>query len=105
MKHAVRHEVTQEQARQAIDTAIQVYARKFPKYQATTRWQGQRGELSLQFRGKPLSATVEIFAERIEMDMDVPFIFLPFKTQALKLLESEIRKWIDRAKAGELRTI
>ena len=105
MKHVVPHEVTQEQARQAIDTAIQVYARKFPKYQAQTQWQGQRGEISLRFRGKTLSATVEIFPKRIEMGMDVPLLFRPFQRQALKLIESEIRKWLARASAGELRSV
>lgn len=105
MKHVVRHDVSQEQAQQAIDTAIQVYSRKFQKYGANTRWQGSRGEISVRVAGRSLLATVEIFPERIEMAMDVPFIFLPFKTQALKLLESEIRKWLARAKAGELRTV
>ena len=38
----------------------------------------------------------------IEMDLDVPFVLRPFKGKAMGVIEEEIKKWIAKAKAGEL---
>jgi hypothetical protein len=104
MKHIVRHEVTQAQARQAIDTAIQVYSRKFPQYQPKSRWlSDSHAQVSFHVKGMSLTANIKTLAEHIEMDMEVPFIFWPIKGQAMRLIEGEIRKWVARAKAGEIK--
>lgn len=104
MKQVVHHDATPEQARQAIDTAAQVYCRKFPQFKPSTEWINERSlRVSFNVRGKTLDANIELLKDRIEMDMDVPLIFLPFRGQAMKLIEGEIRKWLGRAKAGEIR--
>jgi hypothetical protein len=106
MKQIVRHEVTQAQAKQAIDTAIQVYSRKFPKYQPRTNWlTDSHAQVSFHVKGMSLTANIKTLADRIEMDMDVPFVFWPIKGQAMRLIEGEIRKWLARAKAGELKKV
>lgn len=105
MKQIVRHELTQVQARQAIDAAIQVYTRKFPKYQPKSSWLSDSHlRVSFHVKGMSLTANIENLANRIEMEMDVPFVFWPIKGQAMRLIEGEIRKWLDRAKAGEIKT-
>lgn len=104
MKHVIRHGVSQAQAKQAIETAISVYARKFPEYQPRTLWKSDsRAEVSFKVKGMTLTTNIEIRPETIESDMDVPFIFLPFKSRALKAIDSEVQKWLARAKAGEIR--
>ncbi len=103
-RHTLRHEVTRKQARDAIDTALQVYCRKFPQYAAKTTWvNDHRAQTAFHVRGKTLVAEVEIFDDRLEMGMDVPLMFWPFRGPALRVIEAEIRKWLGRAKAGELR--
>ncbi len=105
MKQVIRHDATQEQARQAIDTAAQVYCRKFPQYQPRSTWVDNHCmEVSFTVKGMKLEADIELKGDRIEMEMDVPFLFLPIRGQAMKIIESEIRKWLARAKAGEIRT-
>jgi hypothetical protein len=36
------------------------------------------------------------------MDLDVPLLLRPFKSTALGVIEEEIRKWIDKAKNGQI---
>jgi len=50
-----------------------------------------------------LMATINIKAKTIESEMNVPFLFLPFRGRALKVIEDEIKKWIARAKSGDLK--
>lgn len=104
MKQTIRHDATPEQARQAIDTAAQVYCRKFPQYQPHSNWvNDQCMQVSFTVKGMKLDADIQLKSDRIEMEMDVPFLFLPIRGQAMKMIESEIRKWLSRAKAGEIR--
>jgi hypothetical protein len=104
MKHVIRHGVSQTQAKQAIETAINVYTRKFPDYHPRTRWKSEtKAEVSFKVKGMTLITNIEIKPETIESDMNVPFLFLPFKSRALKVIDSEVQKWLARAKAGEIR--
>ena len=105
MKHIVRHKVTQAQARQAIETAIGVYSRKLPQYHPQTRWPNKNhAQVSFHVKGMSLTANIQMLPRQLDMDMDVPFIFWPIKNQAMKFIEAELRKWLARAEAGELRT-
>lgn len=104
MKHVIRHGVSQTQAKQAIETAIDVYARKFPDYHPRTQWKSEtKAEVSFKVKGMTLTTNIEIKPETIESDMDVPFLFRPFKSRALKVIDAEVQKWLARAKAGEIR--
>ncbi len=104
VNNTLRHEVTHQEAREAIRTALAVYCRKFPQYQPTTAWLDEnKAHTSFRYKHFSLVAEVEVLGDRIEMGMDVPLLFWPFKTAALALIENEIRKWLARAKAGELR--
>jgi hypothetical protein len=104
MKHVIQHGVTQPQAKQAIETAINVYSRKFPEFHPSTVWVNDtRAQTTFKVKGMSLTATIDIHPRTIESEMQVPFIFLPFRGRALKVIEDEIRKWVARAKAGEIR--
>ena len=104
MKHVIEHGVTQAKAKQAIETAINVYSRKFPEFEPKSRWlNDKQAQVAFRVKGMTLLATIHIKAKTIESEMDVPFLFLPFRGRALKVIEDEIRKWIARAKAGELK--
>ncbi len=104
MKHVIRHGVSQAQAKQAIATAMDVYSRKFPEYHPRTSWKSDtKAEVSFKVKGMTLTTVIEIKPHTIESDMDVPFLFLPFKSRAMKVIDSEVEKWLARAKAGEIR--
>jgi hypothetical protein len=53
-------------------------------------------------KGVSLKGSLEVSASDIALDLDVPFLLRPFKGQALKVIEDEIRQWIGTAKAGQI---
>ena len=40
--------------------------------------------------------------DAVELELEVPFLFRPFRKAAIRIIEGEIRQWIARAEAGEL---
>ena len=103
MKHSVSHDLGQERAKQAAEAAIKSYGEKFAKYHPQTRWvTPNRAEISFTVKGIHLSGSIEVREREIDLDMEVPFLLRPFKSQAISVIEGEIREWIDKARAGQV---
>ena len=103
MKHAVEHDLGQDLAKKVADSAFASYAKKFAKYNPTATWVSpKRANISFSVKGMTLSGALEVTATTIEMDLDVPFLLRPFKGTAISVIETEIRQWIKKAKAGDL---
>ncbi len=103
MKHSVTHDLGQERAKQAAEAAIAAYAHKFAKYHPQTTWTTPtRANISFNIKGMTLSGSLEVLAHSIDLDLEVPFLLRPFKSQAIGVIESEIRVWIDKARAGSV---
>jgi hypothetical protein len=103
MKHSVPHDLGQERAKQAAEAAIASYAQKFAKFNPQTRWvTPSRADISFNVKGIGLNGSLEVHPTSIDLDMDVPFLLRPFKSQALSVIETEIRAWIDKARAGQV---
>jgi hypothetical protein len=62
----------------------------------------KRADISFKVKGITLSGTMNVNPSDIEMDLDVPFMLRPFKGTALGVIEEEIKKWIEKAKAGQI---
>ncbi len=103
MKHIVKHDLDLATAKKVAQKAFETYAERFAEYSPTANWTSDtRCEVSFKVKGVALSGTLELADGEIQMDLDVPFIFRPFKKKALDVIEREVRVWIDKAKAGEL---
>jgi len=103
MKHSVPHALGKELAKKAAVAAFESYRARFAKYNPTATWvTDDRAEISFSAKGMTLSGTLEVTPTSIDMDIDVPFFFRPFKSIAVDKVESEIQKWVDKAKRGEL---
>ena len=103
MKHSVSHDIGQELAKKATVAAIETYQKKLAKYEPTANWvSDSRVEIAFRAKGVSLAGRVEVLPKSIEMDLDVPFLLRPFKGKALGVVEDHIRRWIGKAKAGEL---
>jgi hypothetical protein len=103
MKHAVPHDLGQDLAKKVADAAFASYARKFEKYKPTSTWVSQnRANISFSVKGMMLTGALEVTSSAIEMDLDVPFLLKPFKGTAISVIETEIKEWIKKAKAGEI---
>ena len=103
MKHSVPHTLDQALARKAADRAFDVYSRRFAKYEPKATWVSEhRCEISFSAKGLKLRGFIELAPGAVELDLEVPFLLRVFKSQAIHVIEGEIRKWLDRAQAGTL---
>jgi len=103
MKHSVKHELDVATAKKATQRAFESYAERFSEYSPTASWTtDSRCEVGFEVKGVKLKGVLEILPGEVEMDLDVPFIFRPFKSRALGLIENEVKAWIEKAKNGEL---
>ena len=100
MKHSVPHDLGQERAKKVAESALAAYAQKYANYHAQVNWKGpNRADISFKVKGMSLSGSLEVLDRSIDLDMDVPFLLRPFKSQALGVIEGEINEWIKKAKA------
>jgi len=103
MKHTIRHDLGVELATKAAKAAFESYRQKFGKYDPQARWHSDHhAEVTFKVKLVRLDGQIEIYDDRIDMDLDVPLMFRVFKEKALSAIEGEVRAWIDKAKAGEL---
>lgn len=101
MKHSVPHDLGQERAKKVAESALATYAEKYANYNPRVNWTGpNRAEIAFKVKGMELGGTLEVLEKSIDMDIDVPFLLRPFKSQALGVIEGEINEWIKKAKAG-----
>ena len=100
MKHSVPHDLGQERAKKVADSALSTYAQKYANYHPRVSWTGpNKAEISFKVKGMNLAGSLEVLDRSIDLDIDVPFLLRPFKSQALGVIEGEINDWIKKAKA------
>ena len=103
MKHSVPHDLGQEKARKVAESALGSYAKKFAKYDASVTWVNpDQATLSFKVKGISLKGKVAVREASIDMELDVPFLLRPFQGMAVSVVDGEIKKWIEKAKAGEV---
>ena len=100
MKHSVPHDIGQERAKKVAESALATYAQKYANYNPTVNWTGpNKADISFKVKGMSLAGSLEVLERSIDLDIDVPFLLRPFKSQALSVIEGEINEWIKKAKA------
>ncbi len=103
MKHSVAHDLGQDRARKVADAAFASYKQKLSKYRPETRWvDDQRAEISFSVKGIRLSGAVVVGPRAIDMELDVPLLFRPFRGVAMGIIEEEIKDWIQKARSGDV---
>jgi hypothetical protein len=103
MKHVVNHDLGQARAKQAAVAALNNYSEKFAKYSPKVDWTSEnKAQIAFNVKGMSLAGALEVLDRTIELDLDVPFLLRPFKGQALQVIETEIKEWIEKARAGQV---
>ena len=103
MKHSVPHSLPLDAAKKVAQHAMEAYQARFAEYNPTITWVSNTlAEVSFKAKGVSLKGTFEILADRIDMDMEVPFLLRMFKQKAVDVIESEINTWLAKAKAGQI---
>lgn len=102
-KHRIAHDLDHETARRVARKALDTYKAQFPELKPGGEWTDEdHAHLWFSAPGARLEGSVKVLASAIELELDVPFLFRPFRKQAVRVIEAEVREWIERAKAGEL---
>jgi putative polyhydroxyalkanoic acid system protein len=99
MKHSVPHDLGQERAKKVAESALSTYSQKYANYNPQVTWKGpNKADISFKVKGMSISGSLEVLEKSIDLDMEVPFLLRPFKSQALGVIEGEINDWIRKAK-------
>jgi len=102
-KHRILHDLDHDLARRVARRALETYRDQFPELKPGGEWlDADRARLWFTAPGAKIEGRVRVLADAIELELDVPFLFRPFRKQAVKVIESEVQEWISRAKSGEL---
>ena len=103
LKHSIPHDLGQDLARKVTRHALETYRRNFAEYSPEGEWVDENhARVRFKAAGQTLEGRVEVQADRIDLELDVPFFLRPFRGAAIKVIEDEIRSWINRARRGEL---
>ena len=103
MQHSIIHGLDHALARKATRKAMESYQQRFGEYKPTASWVGEdHADISFTVAGKTLKGAIDVKASKIDLDLDVPMVFYPFRNMALKVIEEEIQGWIQKAKTGTL---
>lgn len=103
MKHIVSHDLGRDRAKQVAEAAWGSYSDRFANYSPSVHWENDYlANIGFNVKGVSLKGALEVNERDIALDLDVPFLLRPFKGQALRVIEEEIRRWITKAKAGEI---
>lgn len=102
MKHFVPHDVSPEIAHSAIDQAFASYSSKYARYDPRMHWTSERkAEIGFNAKGMAITGTAEVDAKGITFDLKVPLVLSMFKSTAVKYLDQESQKWIEKAKTDQ----
>jgi hypothetical protein len=103
MKHVIQHDLDTPTAKRVVDRAFAEYQTRYPSYQPTLDWASdRRADVTFNAKGVKLAGAMEIDPGSITLELDVPFLFRPFQKRAMEVIDREVRRWLDKARAGEL---
>ena len=75
MKHVVPHGLGFETARKVAEHALADYKQRFPQYQPSARWMDDNhAEITFSVKGLSLKGEIDVSADVIEMELEVPFL-------------------------------
>lgn len=103
MRHVVKHGLNQELAKKATLKAWEAYQERFAEYSPSATWVSDtRADVSFRVKGVTLKGALELEPGGVGLELEVPFLFRPFRKIAISKIEEEIRKWVAKAEKGEL---
>ncbi len=103
MKHTIQTDLDLARSKLAIDKAMEAYKARFAEYNPRFDWTSDtRGEFGFKAKGVSLGGSIFVHDRKVDVDMDVPFLFRVFQGTAMKVIEDEVKLWVEKAKKGEL---
>jgi hypothetical protein len=101
MEHEIPHDLQLEKAREVAQQAVQHYAERFAKYSPQVTWTDeQRVAVAFTVKGVRLEGGITVEPGVFRMRLEVPFLLRPFTGRALEAIDTEVQRWIAKAKAA-----
>lgn len=102
MRHQIPHSLPIETARRATKAALDSYKSQMAEYSPQGYWLSEnRAKVSFTVAGRTLDGAVTVTTSSVDMVLEVPFLFRPFKGVAMRIVQAEIERWLARARDGE----
>lgn len=104
MKHKIPHDLSLELARKVTRAALESYRNQFPQFSPGGTWRDDdHADVWFVTPLGRLEGTVTVLAGAIQLHLTtVPWAVRPFRSQAVKIVEEEVKAWIQKAKNGAL---
>lgn len=103
MKHEMTHDLSTPVAKKVAEKAFDSYREKYSQYHPRLTWvSDRRAKASFSVKGVSLTGQVELKDRAIVFELDVPFLFRPFKSRAVAVMERELERWTAKAEQGEI---
>lgn len=103
MKHDIPHDLDQPLARKAAQKAVEAYGERFKDYKYTSNWVSEdKVDIGFTVTGRRLEGSLTVETTKMIFELEVPFIFRVFSGKAIDIVEREAKKWIEKARNGEL---
>ncbi len=49
-----------------------------------------------------LEGTIHVRDNKVDVEMDVPFLFKIFQGSAMKVIQEQVERWVEKVKKGEV---
>jgi len=103
VKHTIQTGLELELSKKAITKAMDAYKARFAEYNPRFDWTtANKGEFGFTAKGVFVGGTLHVHDRKVDVDMEVPFLFRIFQGRAMQVIEDQVNLWIEKAKRGEL---
>lgn len=103
VQHAIPHDLDLELAKKAARKAVEAYGEQFKDYAFSADWKGDsKVDIGFTVTGRRLEGSLSVLADKMLLELQVPFIFRVFSGRAIAIIEREANVWIEKARKGEL---
>jgi len=103
MKKTIDTNLDKARSKVAIGKAMDEYKKRFAEYSPRYEWTtDDQGDFSFSAKGVKLEGTIKVRDNKVDVDMDVPFLFRIFQGQAMKVIQDQVELWVEKVKKGEV---
>ncbi len=104
MKHRIPHDLDHATARKATRAALDGYRAAFPQFSPGGKWTTEdAADVWFVTPLGRIEGKIEVQSSAVVLEIDkLPWAARPFQSQAVRIVEDEVKAWIQKAKAGKL---
>lgn len=95
---SIPHRLTQEEARTRLQSGVADLRTKFAGNVASVQetWTGNRMDFRLSAMGQPITGRVDVQAEAVKIDIDLPWLIATLAEKFRPKIEQEGRKMLEK---------